>query len=120
MLLTAASMTWSCHTDDPAEHRYRARGLVIELSGTGAGRSVTIQHEAIPSFVGRDGKSSEMPSMKMTFGAASEVPSAILEPGNKISFDFDVRWSRSPALWIVHAEPLPSSTALELPEGKEH
>lgn len=118
-LLTAASiLTCACHTSDPPDHRYHVRGLVSEVAGSGSERSITIHHEAIPSFVGRDGKTAPMPSMKMAFGAADEVPSALFQPGEKIGFDFEMRWSRRPALWIVHVEPLPRSTQLELSEEK--
>jgi len=118
-LLTAAlsSLTCACHSSDPPDRRYHVRGIVTEVAGSGSERSITIHHEAIPDFVGRDGASSEMPSMKMAFGAANDVPSSLLEPGKKVGFDFDVRWSRRPALWIVKAEALPSTSELTLPEG---
>jgi hypothetical protein len=121
LLLTAATtMTYACQGSDPPVRSYHARGMVMEIAGSGRDRSITIHHEAIPGFVSRDGAIAEMPSMKMTFGAANEVPSELLEPGTKLGFDFDVRWSRSPALWIVHAEALPSDAQLTLTDGAGH
>jgi len=103
----------SC-TQDPPPKRYHARGVVSEVSGSGADLSITIHHESIPNFTGRDGKPSEMPSMQMTFGAANDVPNTLWKDRNKVEFDFDVRWDKRPALWIVHAQPLPESTELTL------
>jgi Cu/Ag efflux protein CusF len=121
LLIAASSMSSAaCHSSDPPEHRYHTRGLVTDLAGSGTERSITIHHEAIPGFVGRDGTTAEMPSMKMAFGAANDVPSELLQPGTQLSFDFDMRWSQRPALWIVHVAALPSGTELTLPEGHEH
>lgn len=60
-----------------------------------------------------------MPSMKMVFGVARDVPRAIWRTGQKVEFDFDVRWQERPALWIVRANTLPDATELTL-DASEH
>lgn len=99
---------------------YHVRGLVQEVAGTGPEMSVAIHHEPIPLFEGREGTKSDMESMTMIFGVAKDVPSSVLTPGDKIVFDFDVRWNKRPALYITHAEPLPATTDLALSTSIAH
>jgi hypothetical protein len=58
-----------------------------------------------------------MDSMKMLFGTAADVPKQLFQPGAKLAFEFDVRWSQQPTLLIVKASALGEETALELSEG---
>ena len=104
----------ACGTSDPPTRRYHARGQVTALNGSGPDLSVSIHHEQIDGFEDRDGKRSAMPSMVMAFGVAPEVPRDLWSQGAKLSFDFDVRWSKQPTLYIVKAEALPADTALTL------
>jgi Cu/Ag efflux protein CusF len=113
MLLMAA-----CNPSDPPTRRYHVRGQVVAITGEGPERSVTIHHERVPDFVGRDGKKTEMPSMKMIFGVAPEVPSALLKPGAKLGFDFEVRWNEAPALLLLKGEPLGAGVELVLVDEK--
>jgi hypothetical protein len=108
----------ACGTADPPVRRYHARGQVIEVSGTGSDLSIAIHHELIPSFEDRDGKRSAMKSMVMAFGVAPDVPRDIWSQGAKVAFDFDVRWSKQPTLFIVRAEGLPADASLSL--TREH
>jgi hypothetical protein len=103
----------ACGSADPPVRRYHARGLVADVSND-QGLSVVIHHERIDAFEGRDGKKSSMDSMKMLFGVASDVPKEVFQSGQKLAFDFDVRWDRQPALLVVKAERLDSDTPLEL------
>lgn len=96
---------------------YHSRGLVKDISGSGQELSIAIHHERIARFEDRDGKASDMDSMTMVFGVASDVPRAVWQKGAKVAFEFDVRWSKRPALWITRAEALPAETPLTLTES---
>ena len=54
--------------------------------------------------------------MRMAFGVAAGVDKSRFAAGQKLAFDFAVRWNQRPALLIVSAQPLPANTALELSE----
>jgi Cu/Ag efflux protein CusF len=105
----------ACGSSDPPVRRYHARGVVAEVSKD-QGLSVVIHHERIDPFEDRDGKKSSMDSMKMLFGVASDVPKDVFQSGEKLAFDFDVRWDRQPTLLVVKAERLSAETPLELHE----
>jgi hypothetical protein len=115
-VLLSCWVSLACGSSDPPVRRYHARGLVAEVSNND-GLSVVIHHERIEPFEGRDGKQSSMDSMKMLFGVASAVPKDVFQSGQKLAFDFDVRWDRQPTLLIVKAERLGPETPLELQEG---
>mgnify|MGYP003407292124 CR=1 FL=1 len=104
----------ACGPNDPPTRRYHTRGQVTELLGSGAELTVTIHHERIEGFEDRDGKRSAMPSMVMAFGPAPDVARDLWSQGAKVGFDFEVRWSKQPTLYIVKAEALPPDTALDL------
>ena len=104
----------ACGTADPPVRRYHARGQVTDVSGAAAELTIAIHHERIPSFEDRDGKRSPMPSMVMAFAAAPDVPRELWTKGAKVDFDFDVRWSKQPTLYIVKAQALPGDATLEL------
>jgi hypothetical protein len=116
--LVIASLLVACAKDDPPVRRYHTRGLVKEATSERGELSVAIHHERIEGFEDRDGKRSAMDSMQMLFGTASEVPQALFQPGAKLAFDFDVRWSRQPTLLIVTATELGPDTALELSQAE--
>jgi hypothetical protein len=107
------SLALAC-TKDPPPRRYPFRGMVMETSGSGDAFRATIHHERIRGFVGRDGKLSEMASMRMSFGLAHDVDASIVAAGSKIEGEFEVRWDKTPALLIVRARQLPDDTPLSL------
>ncbi|MEY4580488.1 MAG: hypothetical protein RL701_5191 [Pseudomonadota bacterium] len=119
-LLTSLIILSACGPEDPPLRRYHARGIVTEVSSSGAELSVAIHHERIAKFEGRDGKLSDMDSMTMLFGVASDVPRAVWSQGAKVDFEFDMRWNLRPSLWIVRAQNLPPDTELTLPPASEH
>ena len=110
----ALMMASACGTADPPVRRYHTRGLVTEGSAAAAELTIAIHHERIASFEDRDGKRSPMPSMVMAFGAAPDVSRELWSKGAKVDFDFDVRWSKQPTLYIVKAQALPADATLEL------
>jgi len=107
-----------CGTSDPPVRRYHTRGQVTALSGAGAELTISIHHERIEGFEDRDGQRSPMASMVMAFGAAPDVPRDLWSQGAKVDFEFDVRWSKQPTLYIVKARALPADQPLLL--TKEH
>jgi hypothetical protein len=109
-------LTLACAGDPPAR-RYPFRGMVMETSGDGAAFRATIHHERIAGFEGRDGKRSDMVSMRMSFGLAPGVDASIVSAGSKIEGELEVRWDNSPALRIVRARALPDDTPLTLSEA---
>jgi len=109
-----------CGDSDPPVRRYHTRGVVSESSRDGDELSVAIHHEKLEAFEGRDGKRSDMDSMTMLFGVAPDVAPGLFSDGAKLSFDFDVRWSKRPTLFIVKAQSLPPDTELKLDESSHH
>lgn len=109
-----AVLLLACSSSDPPVRRYHTRGVVKEASSERGELSAAIHHERIEGFEDRDGKRSTMDSMQMLFGAASDVPQALFQPGAKLAFDFDVRWSKQPTLLIVKATQLEPETELVL------
>jgi hypothetical protein len=101
-------------TPPKADGSYHARGVVAAVSGTGEDPALSIHHEAITHFKDRDGQPSQMSSMTMIFGLAPSVPLASAHVGDKIAFDFDVRWSTTPALLLTKLAKLPADTQLTL------
>lgn len=112
--LLMAGLLLACSTADPPVRRYQTRGLVKEATSDRGELSAAIHHERIENFEDRDGKRSTMDSMQMLFGAASDVPHALFQPGAKLAFEFDVRWSKQPTLLIVKATQLEPETTLAL------
>ncbi len=76
---------------------------------------MVIRHEAVPRFKGRDGRVATMASMTMAFGMGPGVSLQGLRAGDKIAFDFEVRWHEEPALLLTRLSRLPASTKLALP-----
>jgi Cu/Ag efflux protein CusF len=93
---------------------YTVRGVIKSLPTPGRSEVMFLHHEAVPTFVNREGKQSGMMSMSMPFGVASGVSLAGLEPGDKVELTFAVRWDRNPATQVTAIRELPADTALEL------
>jgi Cu/Ag efflux protein CusF len=119
LISVLAASAWSCRIEPPVR-RYHVRGIVREVSGKGDELRVTIHHERVLGFEDRDGDRSDMASMKMNFGVTKAVPEASLAPGQKLAFDFDVRWNETPTLLLVRAQTLPPDTPLTLSDDHAH
>ena len=99
---------------------YRCRGVVRAIEGRGDEARVAIEHEALPSFEDRDGKTSPMGSMTMIFGLAPQLSREQLSLNEKLSFEFDVTWHESPFLVITRVTALPATTSLQLSPRRAH
>ncbi len=118
--VSGAAGAAGCGSDREAVASYHVRGLVKELSGSGPDGRVMIHHQAVAAFKDRDGHASQMESMQMIFGFAPPLSaaSASLHVGDKIAFDFQVRWSESPALVVTKLTKLPADTPLLLKDAR--
>lgn len=116
--LGACSDTGSTPADtaDTAEEasvqRYEARGLVRQLAKP-PGQELQIHHEEIPTFVNMDGEVVGMGSMAMPFPLGDTELPADLQPGDKVSFEFEVSWTGSPPMRLLSLEKLPADTVLD-------
>jgi Cu/Ag efflux protein CusF len=97
-----------------ADGHYHARGVVAAISGSGSDAELAIHHEAIAHFKDRDGHATTMASMTMIFGLAEPAAQAGLRVGDKLAFEFDLRWNARPVLLITKLEKLPADTPLTL------
>jgi hypothetical protein len=114
-VLLACSLLLACSgggSDKPDGH-YHARGMVVALSQDAGDRQLSIHHEALPNFADRDNQRTTMKSMIMVFGLDPRI-AADAQVGDKVAFDFDVRWSKRPVLSITKLSKLPANTALVL------
>lgn len=111
---------------DEAE-TYRVRGIIVHLPDRGPPpRDLKIQHEHIPEFIGKTGEihvnSDGVPGMKAMAMEFPEIAGDVrldrLSPGDKVVFEFKVRWLENPAgdptpRWLVSAlEPLPADAEI--------
>jgi hypothetical protein len=97
----------------PADHTYTVRGRVERLPGTEG--PLAVCHEAIPDFVGRDGRVVGMGSMTMDFEhIATDVSLEGIGVGDAIAMTFEVRWKSEPRTLVTKIEKLPHGTELKL------
>lgn len=93
---------------------YVVRGELVRLPGPGAPlREITVRHEAIPGFVGQDGRVVGMPAMVMPLEVAPGVPLEGLRPGDKVELLLAVDWERS-SYAVRRVKSLPAGTVLDL------
>jgi Cu/Ag efflux protein CusF len=95
-----------------ADGTYHARGEIVRLPAAGT-REIWIEHESIPDFRNEAGATVGMDSMTMPFPAAEGVPLDGLAAGDRVAFDFEVRWKSEPRLSLTRWEKLPVGTRLE-------
>ncbi|MDA8017854.1 MAG: copper-binding protein [Thermoanaerobaculia bacterium] len=98
--------------DEEAVAVYSTRGIVRALPDPERpGSEMHIRHEALPDFESIDGEVVGMKSMTMPF----PIDSSMLEGvalGDRVSFDFEVRWNGSPPMHVTRLDVLPSDTVL--------
>lgn len=92
---------------------YTVRGQVVQLPDpNNPGTGLSINHEAVDDFVGRDGEMVGMDPMSMSFPVAGKVPLEGLEVGDVIEFKLHVDWGARPEVEIVEIRELPAGTKL--------
>jgi Cu/Ag efflux protein CusF len=94
--------------------QYTVRGEIKSLPQPGGNPVLYVHHEAIPTFVTREGQQRGMMSMTMPFAVADGVSLAELAPGDKVEITFVVHWDQNPSTRITAIRELPADTQLTL------
>jgi hypothetical protein len=106
--------------ESPPEQVYTLRGRITSLPVQGQPlTNLSIMHEALPSFVNKDGKVVGMPVMDMPFSPAPGVSLEGLSVGDPVEFTFEMRWHGQPRSQLTRIAKLPPDTALDLPPKPE-
>ena len=90
---------------------YRVRGEIVRLPAAGS-REVGIHHEAIPDFKDERGSQVGMDSMTMPFLAAEAVALDGFAAGDRVEFEFEVRWKSARPILLTRLQKLPAATRL--------
>lgn len=114
-LLAVALALGACKQEPEAPAaQYTVRGEIKSLPAPDGDPVVYVHHEAIPTFVTREGQQRGMMSMSMPFGVTDGVSLAGLAPGDKVELTFAVHWDQNPPTRLTAIRKLPADTALEL------
>lgn len=118
LALLAAAMLTACGGEEAAQEPaevYTSRGMVRHLpKAARAGAEMRILHEAMPDFRSENGDVVGMESMSMPFPVATSEIFEGLAVGDRVQFDFEVRWQgKGSPLLLTRVEKLPPGTRLE-------
>lgn len=96
-------------------HRYTVAGEIVRLPEAGRpdGAEIYIRHEAVPTFVDSKGETVGMEAMTMGFPLAQTLDLAGLAVGDRIEFDFEVRWQGSPPVQVTRVVKSPDAAPIE-------
>src|SRR5690606_29889329 len=94
--------------------QYTVRAEIKSLPEPGGSEVLFLHHEAIPTFVTREGQQRGMMSMSMPFAVADGVSLEGLSPGDKVEATFAVHWDQNPPTRVTALRELPADTELEL------
>ncbi|MEM8963209.1 MAG: copper-binding protein [Acidobacteriota bacterium] len=98
---------------------YTTRALVRQIPITGDPRSeLQLTHEEVPEYENRKGEVVGMKSMTMPFPIDDALLTGI-EAGDRVEFEFAVRWEGSPPLEVVRIDKLPADTLLSFEAAAE-
>lgn len=95
----------ACSSSQPAAYTVRARVDQVQ------GALWKLQHEAIPTFRDKDGKTVGMAAMTMGFAAPAEGTAKV---GDLVEVTFEVRWGDKPPMRVTAVKTLPAGTKLQL------
>jgi Cu/Ag efflux protein CusF len=90
-----------------ANPAYLVRGVVLEVSDD----ALTVHHEAIDDFVGKNGKVTGMDAMVMRFRLAPQARAVGVGEGDKVEIRFEAR-NAKPRFVIQSLRVLPSEAAI--------
>lgn len=118
--LIAAGCSGSGSEGDSAKEQvYTIRGQVVRLPDPASGdRSLTLAHEPIDNFVGRDGKVIGMDPMTMPFTVAQGASLDGIEVTDIIEFKLRVDWEAEEPTEIIEVKELPAGTKLDYRAAK--
>lgn len=92
---------------------YKVRGQVTQLPDPGnPGSGLYLQHEAVDTFVDREGKTVGMDPMNMPFPVADGVSLEGIAPADYVEFDLYVDWQADSPVAITRIRKLPPDTRL--------
>ena len=113
-VLTTLALLVGCSEEEPAEvDIYRVRGVVKSLPEAGnPTSSLMVHHEAIPTFIGHDGKTAPMAEMTMPFPTAAGVSIEELKVGDKVELRMEV--TRGEGYQATEITPLAGDLELKL------
>jgi Cu/Ag efflux protein CusF len=115
MLALGALAQGACKQEpDAPAAQYTVRGEIKSLPQPGGDAVLYVHHEAIPTFVTREGQPRGMPSMSMPFGVTDGVSLEGLAAGDKVEMTFAVHWDQNPATRVTALRELPADTQLTL------
>lgn len=117
-LVSLLLVAWACTpaAEEPGEvHRYTVAGEIVRLPEAGRpdGAEIYIRHEAVPTFVDSKGETVGMEAMTMGFPLARALDLAGLAVGDRIEFDFEVRWQGSPPVQVTRVAKAPDAAPIE-------
>jgi Cu/Ag efflux protein CusF len=95
---------------------YTARGEITKIDA--ATREVYVHHEALPEFRDEQGAVVGMESMSMPFTPGPGIDLGALTVGQRVEFEFGIRWRAAPRLELRRATPLPPGTRLAFDEAE--
>ncbi|HTQ81191.1 MAG TPA: copper-binding protein [Thermoanaerobaculia bacterium] len=116
LLLLCASLAAGCSAGDARDFQVRGRVAQLPTANDPASQFM-IQHEAVDSFVDRQGKVVGMDSMTMPFPLASGVSLAGLAVGDPVAFTLRVHWGGTPPIRITELHKLPAGTPIVFREA---
>lgn len=116
----------ACSSDAPSSAEantppdvYSTRGVVRALPHPEKpGSELQIRHEELADFKSIDGEVVGMKSMTMPFPIDPSMLQGV-EVGDRVSFDFEVRWTGSPPMRVTRLEVLPPETRLAFEATEE-
>jgi len=119
-LLAACERKAAAPPTSPPDQTYTLRAQVTGLPDPPK-QALRLHHEAIPSFVGADGKVEGMEEMEMEFPFLA--PSASLKGiavNDVIEATLEIRWKAEPRFVLARIHKLPPGTHLNVsqPDGK--
>ena len=79
--------------------------------------SLMVHHEAIPTFIGFDGKTAPMPEMTMSFPTSADVSLEEVCVGDKIELRMEVTRGETQGYQATEITPLAQDLELNLGEG---
>jgi hypothetical protein len=117
-VLTACARKDSAPTTPP-DQTYRIRGQVTALPNPPK-QALRLHHEAIPDFIGADGKVQGMDEMEMEFPYLA--PSARLDSialNDAVEATMEIRWKSQPRFVLTSIRKLPTGTHLSITLSNE-
>jgi Cu/Ag efflux protein CusF len=115
LALLAAAGACTPAAEEAEVHRYTVAGEIVRLPEAGRpdGAEIYIRHEAVPTFVDSKGETVGMEAMTMGFPLARSLDLTGLAAGDRIEFDFEVRWQGSPPVQVTRVVKAPDAAPIE-------